>query len=121
MSDQALEKIEKLVNGEIPNGKFQLLRMYGAFERDQERNKIIDAFRERVSNFILDDIIIFSENEAVCTVKRRDNKNIIYYQPVILSNYSNILCDSLDEAIITLVCMRNDCEDSASYMMKLLQ
>ena len=79
MSDQALEKIEKLVNGEIPNGKFQLLRMYGAFERDQERNKIIDAFRERVSNFILDDIIIFSENEAVCTVKRRDNKNIIYY------------------------------------------
>ncbi len=119
-NEQIIEKIEKLMNGEIPNGKFQLLRMYGTYEREQKNASIVEKFRERVSSYIMEDIILVSEKEAICKVKRRDMDKI-YYQPVILSNYQNILFETIDEAMIMLVCMRNDCVDAAQYMMRLMK
>ncbi|MBQ8218544.1 MAG: hypothetical protein IJZ79_02230 [Bacilli bacterium] len=120
-NDKIIGRIEKLINGEIPNGKFELLRMYGAFERENAQNEIISAFRERVSNNIMEDIVVFSDKEAICTVRRRHFKDVVCYQPVILSNYTNVLCDTFEEAMVMLVCMKKDCMDAAPYIMKLMQ
>ena len=120
-NEEIIDKVTNLALGKVPNSKFQMLRMYGAFEREHEKHEIIDKFRERVSNNILDDIILISDTEAICIVRRRYLADSICYQPVILSNYQNILCDTLDEALILLVCMRKNCVDAAKYMMKLME
>lgn len=122
MIDEIFDKVSKMVSGEIPNGKFQIARMYGAFEREQEQCEIIDKFRERVSKMILDDIILISENEAICIIHRKDDMTCTKkYQPVILSNYQNLICETLDEAMIVLICMRNNCVEAAKFMMKLVK
>lgn len=125
-SEEIMNKITKLANGEIPNGKFQLRRMYGAYEREQEKVQIIDKFKEKItsSNCYIEDTILLSDTEAVCVVRVRTHgkDDRVMYQPVILSKgHSNILCKTLDEAIITLMCMKHNCEGAASYIMKMLQ
>lgn len=121
MVDEIFNKVSKMVNGEIPNGKFQIAKMYGAFEREQEKAKIHDKYRD-YCNMIIQDIIDITDNSAILIVKRKgDLSDTIYYQPKILSSQQTIVCETLDEAMIALVCIRNDCIDAVGWINKLIK
>lgn len=121
MVDEIFNKVSKMVYGEIPNGKFQIARMYGAFEREQEKVKIHDKYRD-YCNMIIQDIIDITDNSAILIVKRKtDLSDTVYYHPMILSCKQTILCETLDEAMIALVCIRNNCLDAFGWINKLMK
>lgn len=121
MVDEIFDKVSKMVNGEVPNAKLQIARMYGAFEREQEKVKIHNKYRDYCT-MIIQDIIDITDNSAILIVKRKgDLSDTIYYQPMILNNSQTILCKTLDDAMIALVCIRNNCLDAVEWINKLIK
>lgn len=120
---EIMDEIKKCVNEEVPNGKFQLLRMYGAFERESERVEIEQKFRDKVksNSTIIEDIVVLDNVSAICTIKSKHLSDTVRYQPVVIGNPFNIICDTFDEALIMSVCMKNGTEDAMKYIMKMIK
>lgn len=116
-NDEIITKMQKLANNQIPNGKFHLLRIYGAYEREKANNAQMDLFRSLCDNLIVDDITIISDTDAIAKVKVCDN---IYYKPISTIKDTNILCESFEESLIMLVCLKHNCESATPYIMKMI-
>ena len=116
-NDEIIVKMQKLANNQIPNGNFHLLRIYGAYEREKANNAQMDLFRSLCDNSIVDDITIISDTDAIAKVRVCNNT---YYKPISTLRNTNILCESFDEALIRLVCLKRNCESATLYIMKMI-
>lgn len=112
-----------LVNGVKPNGKFQLARIYGAYEREMEeiqKNKDID---EKLSSSrknyyihrITDDMAIIEYREDIF----KDGREI-WFAPVCEDRISHTVYDAFDKALIGLVTMKTDSGNADEYIFKML-
>jgi len=120
---EIMDEIKKCVNEEVPNGKFQLLRMYGAFERESERVEIEQKFRNIIKNYnIFNDYRIALDTiSELFFIHNKLIDDTIRFQPVIIGNQFNVICDTFDEALIMSVCMKNGTEDAMKYIMKMIK
>lgn len=122
--EQIFEFFSDCVSGKKPNGKFQLARIYGAYEREQERigkNKLIDeqlkGGHKRYSiHRISDDMAIAEYHDRM--FKDIDVEN--WFCPVLNSRISNNVYDSFDKALIALIASKTDNIRATEYIFNIL-
>lgn len=115
-NEQIVKFFSDCISGKKMNGKIQLLRIYGAYEREKEeieKNKAIDEKlkneRRRYSiHRITDDMAI---------VEYPDEN---WFAPTVNDRISNNVYDSFDKALIALVAFRTDNIRAAEYIFKML-
>ena len=121
--DEIYNYFSDLVNGIKPNGKFQLARIYGAYEREMEeikKNKVID---EKLSSFrknyyihrIADEMAIIEYREDIF----RDGREI-WFAPVYEDRISNTVYDTFEKALIGLLTMKTDNANADEYIFRML-
>lgn len=122
--EQIFEFFSDCVSGKKPNGKFQLARIYGAYEREQERiskNKLIDeqlkdGHKRYSIHRISDDMAIVECHDRM--FKDIDVEN--WFCPVLNSRISNNVYDSFDKALIALIASKTDNIRATEYIFKIL-
>lgn len=122
--EQIFEFFNDLVSGKKPNGKFQLARIYGAYEREQEeieKNKILDeklkGGRKRYTiHRISDDMAILEYQEKIFKDIEVEN----WFAPAYQDRISNKVYDSFDKALIALVAFKTDNVQASEYIFKML-
>lgn len=121
-NEQILELFNNLVSGKFANSKFQLLRIYGAYEREQDaikKNKSIDEQLKDSKRYIIHRI---SDNMAIVEYcEKMFGKDIEnWFSPVYNDRISNNVYDSFDKALIALVAMKTDNIEASGYIFKML-
>ena len=66
-------------------------------------------------------MIVIDEQSAIVVAQRGDNpEHGFWYQPIILSNYSNVLYETIDQALIGMVCLKTDNLNASTWINKML-
>lgn len=123
-NEQIIEFFSDCISGKKPNGKFQLLRVYGAYEREQQEFQKNKPLEEKLRNNkrgytihrISDDMVIVEYHEKM--FKDIDVEN--WFCPAINERISNVVYDSFDKALIALVAFKNDNIQASEYIFKML-
>lgn len=123
-SEQIIEFFSDCISEKKPNGKFQLLRIYGAYERERQeiqKNKALDEKlkdnkREYAIHRISDDMAIVEYHDRM--FKDIDVEN--WFCPAFNDRISNNIYDSFDKALIALVAMKNGDIEASEYIFKML-
>lgn len=122
-NEQILELFNNLVSGKFANSKFQLLRIYGAYEREQQeiqKNKALDKRlkddkRGYAIHRISDDMAIIQYHEDIF-----NNGTAEWYCPSYNDKISHDLYDTFDKALIAAVAMKTDNSKATEYIFKML-
>ena len=95
--------------------------MFSATKREHELNQLKDKFEEKSGRKYIRKTIIIDEQSAI-VVSQRDNdpEYGFWYQPIILSNYSNVLYETMDQALIGMVCLKTDNLNASTWINKML-
>lgn len=112
------------VSGKKPNGKFQLLRIYGAYERAQQEiqknkpldEKLKDNKRVYTIHRISDDMAIVEYHDKIFSNIDVEN----WFAPAIKDRISNNVYDTFDKALIALVAMKSNDIEASEYIFKML-
>lgn len=123
-NEQIIEFFSDCISGKKPNGKFQLLRIYGAYEREQQefqKNKPLDEKlkgnkRGYTIHRISDDMAIVEYHDKMF----KDIDVESWFCPAINDRISNAVYDSFDKALIALVAMKNGDIEASEYIFKML-
>lgn len=123
-NEQIIEFFSDCISGKKPNGKFQLLRIYGAYEREEreiQKNKALDEKLENnkrgyTIHRISDDMAIVEYHDRM--FKDIDVEN--WFCPAFNDRISNNVYDSFDKALIALVAMKNGDIEASEYIFKML-
>lgn len=115
-AERIFEFFSDYVYGKKSNGKFQLARIYGVYEREKEeieKNKAINEklkyeHRRYTIHRITDDMAI---------VEYPDEN---WFAPTVNDRISNNVYDSFDKALIALVAFKADNIRAAEYIFKML-
>lgn len=122
-NEQILELFNNLASGKFVNSKFQLLRIYGAHEREQEKikkNKILDEIlkddkRGYTIHRISDDMAIIQYHEDIF-----NDGTTEWYCPSCNDAISHNVYNTFDKALIAAVAMKTDNSKAAEYIFKML-
>lgn len=123
-NEQIIELFSDCVSGKKPNGKFQLLRIYGAYEREQEKiqkNKPLDErmkgeSRRYTIHRISDDMAIVEYHDKIFSDIDVEN----WFAPAFKDRISNNVYDTFDKALIALVAFKTDNLQVSEYIFKML-
>lgn len=123
-NEQIIEFFGDCISGKKPNGKFQLLRIYGAYEREErefQKNKALDEKlkdnkRGYTIHRISDDMAIVEYHDRM--FEDIDVEN--WFCPAFNDRISNNVYDSFDKALIALVAMKNGDIEASEYIFKML-
>lgn len=122
-NEKIIKLFEDCLSGERSNGKFQLLRIYGAYERERkemERDKPLDEqLRKRNRRYtihrISDDMAIVEYHE-----KMFDLDIDSWFSPALGDRISCNVYGSFDKALIVLVTMKSNDIQASEYIFKML-
>lgn len=122
-TEHIFEFFSDCVSGKKPNGKFQLARIYGAYEREQERiskNKPIDeqlkdSHKRYSIHRISDDMAIVEYHEKMFGEDAES-----WFGPVLYDRISNNVYDTFDKALIALIAFKADNPKASEYIFKML-
>ena len=123
-NEQIIQIFYDCVSGKKPNGKFQLLRIYGAYEREQQEiqknkpldEKLKDNKRGYTIHRISDDMAIVEYHEKM--FKDIDVEN--WFSPVFNDRISSNVYDGFDKALIALVAFKAGDIQASEYIFKML-
>lgn len=123
-NEQIIEFFGECVSEKKPNGKFQLLRIYGAYERAQQEiqknkpldEKLKDNKRGYTIHRISDDMAIVEYRDRMFNDIDVEN----WFCPAFNDRISNVVYDSFDKALIALVAFKNDSIQASEYIFKML-
>lgn len=122
-NEQIIKLFEDCLSGEKPNGKFQLLRIYGAYERECEeiaKDKSLEAqikshHKRYTIHRITDNMAIVEYHEKMF------GKDIDgWFSPALGDCISHNVYDSFDKALIALVAMKSNDIQASEYIFKML-
>lgn len=122
-NEQIIKLFEDCLSGEKPNGKFQLLRIYGAYERECEeiaKDKSLEAqikshHKRYTIHRITDNMAIVEYHEKMF------GKDIdSWFSPAFGDRISCNVYDSFDKALIALVAMKSNDIQASEYIFKML-
>lgn len=104
-----------------PNAKFNMLRVYGAYERECEKVKQEREIRER---YKLDraDVEIYTVNDNITIVARRYRDGEVGYFACVNGKRSSYIWPTFEQALLCAVSIKmTGHEDAAEWMWKLLK
>lgn len=126
--DRELEGTDKISNavkevvdkGNLGN-KIEIVRMFSAAKREYELKQLKDKFEEKSGRKYIREIVIIDEQSAIVVAQKDNNPEYgFWYQPIILSNYSNVLYETMDQALIGMVCLKTDNINASTWINKML-
>lgn len=120
-TEEIFNEVKALVdNGKI-GSKLEIVRMFSAAQREYDKLQLVDKFRERVGQRYIEDIVILDEKSAIVSYRRtKDLNSLLYYQPIVLSNFTNIAYETFDQALIGMVCLKTDNLQADRWINKML-
>ena len=121
--DEIYEYFSQLVSGEKLNGKVQLARIWGAYQREAERDgkcgkvrmKINRRYKNIEIHMISDDMYIIEYHEDIF----KDGTNN-WYSPYLEGSLRSDMYDSFDKALIALIAMKTGNTGAVPYICKML-
>lgn len=122
-NEQIIKLFEDCLSGKKPNGKFQLLRIYGAYEREQkemEKEKPLDEqLRKHNRRYTIHRI---SDNMAIVEYHEEmfDRDVDSWFSPALGERISSSVYDSFDKALIALVAMKSGYIQASEYIFRML-
>lgn len=120
-TDDIFNAVKEIVDKENLGNKIEIVRMFSAARREYELNQLKDKFEEKSGRKYIREVIVIDEQSAIVISQRDDNpEHGFWYQPIILSNYSNVLYDTMDQALIGMVCMKTDNLNASTWINKML-
>lgn len=120
-TDDIFNAVKEIVDKENLGNKIEIVRMFSAARREYELNQLKDKFEEKSGRKYIREVIVIDEQSAIVISQRDDNpEHGFWYQPIILSNYSNVLYDTMDQALIGMVCLKTDNIDASTWINKML-
>lgn len=122
-NEQILKLFEDCVSGKKPNGKYQLLRIYGAYKREREeieKNKPLDEQLEK--HHRRHTIHRITDNMAIVEYHEKMFKEDVdsWFSPALGDRISGNVYDSFDKALIALVAMKSSDIQASEYIFKML-
>lgn len=114
---------KQIVENASLGSKVEITRMFSAAKREYEKNRIINALRQKVGHEkSICDVVVIDEKSGIIIRKEKlisDNEEHLYFQPVHLDYGNYTYFKSFDEALIGLVCMKHkvDCAQWISRMI----
>ncbi len=120
-TDKIFNTVKEVVDNGNLGDKIEIVRMFSAAKREYELNQLKDKFEEKAGRKYIRDVIIIDEKSAI-VVSQKDNnpEHGFWYQPIILSNYNNVLYETMDQALIGMVCLKTDNIDASTWINKML-
>jgi len=118
-TDDIFNAIKEIVDKGNLGNKIEIVRMFSAARREYELNQLKDKFEEKSGRKYIREVIVIDEQSAIVISQRDDNpEHGFWYQPIILSNY--VLYDTMDQALIGMVCMKTDNLNASTWINKML-
>lgn len=122
-NEQILQLFEDCMSGKKPNGKYQILRIYGAYTREQEeikKNKPLDEQLEK--HHRSHTIHRITDNMAIVEYHEKMFKEDVdsWFSPAFGDRISGNVYDSFDKALIALVAMKSSDIQASEYIFKML-
>lgn len=119
-NEKIIKLFEDCLSSEKPNGKFQLLRIYGAYQREMEKDKPLDEqLRKRNRRYTIHRI---SDNMAIVEYHEKmfDHDIDSWFSPALGDRISCNVYDSFDKALIALMAMKSNDIQASEYIFKML-
>ena len=121
--DEIHEYFSELVSGEKPNGKIQLARIWGAYQREAEKEQKCEEVREKIYqryknieiHMISDDMYIIEYHEDIF-----NDGTSNWYSPYLGGSFRCSLYDNFDKALIALIAMKTNNIGAVPYICKML-
>lgn len=120
-TDDIFNAVKEVIEKENLGNKIEIVRMFSVAKREYELNELKDKFEEKAGRKYIREVIIIDEKSAI-VVSQKDNNpdHGFWYQPIILSNYSNVLYETMNQALIGMVCLKTDNMDASTWINKML-
>lgn len=120
-TDEIFNAVKEVVDKGNLGNKIEIVRMFSAAKREYELNQLKDKFEEKSGRKYIREVIVIDEQSAIVVAQRDDNpEHGFWYQPIILSNYSNVLYETMDQALIGMVCLKTDNVNASTWINKML-
>lgn len=120
-NDEIFNAVKEIVDKENLGNKIKIVRMFSAAKREYRLNQLKDKFEEKSGRKYIKEVVIIDEQSAIVVAQKDDNpEHGFWYQPIILSNYSNILYETIDQALIGMVCLKTDNLNASTWINKML-
>ena len=120
-TDDIFNAVKEIVDKGNLGNKIEVVRMFSAAKREYELNQLKDKFEEKSGRKYIREVIVIDGQSAIVVAQRDDNpEHGFWYQPIILSNYSNVLYDTMDQALIGIVCLKTDNLNASTWINKML-
>lgn len=95
--------------------------MFSEAKREYKLSQLKDKFEEKSGRKYIREVVIIDEQSAIVASQRDDNpEHGFWYQPIVLSNYSNVLYETMDQALIGIVCLKTDNLNASTWINKML-
>lgn len=120
-TDEIFNAVKEIADKGNLGNKIEIVRMYSAAKREYELNQLQDAFKEKSGRKYIREVIVIDEQSAIVVSQRDDNpEHGFWYQPIIPNNYSNVLYETMDQALIGMVCLKTDNLNASTWINKML-
>lgn len=120
-TDGIFNAVKEITDKENLCNKIEIVRMFLAAKREHELNQLKDKFEEKSGIKYIRETIIIDEQSAIVVAQRDDNsEHGLWYQPIILNNYSNVLYETMEQALIGMVCLKTDNINASTWINKML-
>lgn len=120
-TDDIFNAVKEVTDKGNLGNKIEIVRMFSAAKREYELNQLKDKFEEKSGRKCIREVIVIDDKSAI-VVSQKDNnpEHGFWYQPIILSNYSSVLYETMDQALIGMVCLKTDNVDASTWINKIL-
>ncbi len=116
--DEIREYFRELVSGEKPNGKIQLARIWGTYQREVEKEEKREEVRNKLNlQHKNADIHIISDGMYI--IRLNDNGDYSY-APYLGGGSLDEVYYTFDDALIALVAKKNNNIGAVPYICKML-
>lgn len=120
-TDDIFNAVKEITDKGNLGNKIEIVRMFSAAKREHELNQLKDKFEEKSGRKYIRETIIIDEQSAIVVTQRDDNsEHGFWYQPIILNNYSNVLYETMEQALIGMVCLKTDNINASTWINKML-
>ena len=120
-TNEIFQAVKEIMEDDRLGNQIDIVRMYSAAKREYESMQLRNKFVEKSGKKYVNDVIIIDDKSAIVISQKDKNIELgLWYQPVILSNYQTCLYETLDEALIGLVCIKTNNMDASRWIGKML-
>ena len=118
-TNKIFEFVSEICKDDSLGNKVTIARMYGNANRYREISEKEAFFAAKVRCKYLKAVILIGDDSAII-VARNNPDGDEYYQPVTANKVSSCIFETLDQALIGLICLRTENEDLYKGIAKMI-